>query len=318
MTDFPTSLIAFEKQFPDEAACADWLLEKRWPGGFVCPHCNHDEAWALASERHLFECRSCHKRTSLTAGTLMHGSKLPLKIWFLAAFLMATHSNGISALQLKSQLGLGSYKTAWLLLAKLRIAMVAPDRDPLSGVVEVDETQIPYRRKDEPPSGGQGRSPQGKILVAGAVEVTETGQPKRARLAVIEDASSRSLHAFLSESLVEGSTALTDGWRGYRGAEGITHEPHTVGPMAAHIVLPWTHRVFSNLKTWALGVYHGLRKKHLQRYLVCEAPRLRRDEFVFRFNRRQNRPAAFSRLLGIVTVKPPTTYKMLIALRLTG
>jgi len=309
MLDFPTSLIAFEKQFPNDAACADWLFAKRWPDGFICPGCGHNKAWPLRQGRHLFECGACHKKTSVTAGTLMHRSKLPLRTWFLAAFLMATLSNGISAMQLKSQLGLGSYKTAWLLLAKLRIAMVAPGRDPLSGVVEVDETQIPYRRKDEPPSGGQGRSRQGKMLLAGAVEVTETGQPKRARLAVIDDASSRSLHAFLAESLAEGSTALTDGWRGYRGAEGITHEPYTVGPMAAHVLLPWTHRVFSNLKTWALGVYHGLRRKHLQRYL---------DEFVFRFNRRQNRPAAFSRLLGIVTIKPPTPYKMLIAPQSTG
>jgi len=77
-----------------------------------------------------------------------------------------------------------------------------------------------------------------------------------------------------------------------------------IGSMAAHIVLPWVHRVFSNLKTWALGVYHGLRRKHLQAYL---------DEFVFRFNRRRTRHAAFRSLLGIIASKEPITYEMLIA-----
>src|SRR5512133_37715 len=103
------------------------------------------------------ECASCRRQTSVTAGTVMHASKLPLAVWFWAAYLMATHSNGIAALQLQKQLGLGSYKSAWLLAGKLRRAMVAPDRSPLAGLVEIDETAIPLRRKDDPPSGGQGR-----------------------------------------------------------------------------------------------------------------------------------------------------------------
>src|SRR5512147_72772 len=103
----------------------------------------------------------CGKQTSVTAGTVMHGSKVPLVAWFWAAYLMATHSNGISALQVQKQLGLGSYKTAWLLCAKLRRAMVAPDRPPLNGLVEIDETEIPQRSKDDPPEGGLGRSAGG-------------------------------------------------------------------------------------------------------------------------------------------------------------
>ena len=105
----------------------------------------------------------------------MHASKLPLTVWFWAAYLMATHSNGIAALQLQAQLGLGSYKSAWLLAAKLRRAMVAPGRAPLAGLVELDETAMPLRHKDDPHAGGQGRSPQGKMLVAGAVEVHDGG-----------------------------------------------------------------------------------------------------------------------------------------------
>ena len=120
----------------------------------------------------------------------MHGSKLPLTVWFWAAYLIATHSNGISAVQLRSQLGLGSYKTAWLLAAKLRAAMVAPDRAPLAGLVEVDETEISCRSKDDPVTGGGGRSGQGKLLIAGAVEVTDRAKggemAGRIRLACIQ------------------------------------------------------------------------------------------------------------------------------------
>lgn len=311
MTDFPRSLLDFQRRFPDAAACAAYLSQQRWPEGFVCPACGGTRAWALATKAHTYECAGCGKQTSVTAGTVMHGSKLPLTAWFWAAYLMATHSNGISALQLQRQLGLGSYKSAWLLCAKLRRAMVAPEREPLAGVVEVDETTIacrakslpPTRSGDDPPAGGGGRSRQGKLLVAGAVEVGDGG-PGRIRLARIDDFSAESLHAFLHINLAAGATAKTDGWAGYNRAPEVIHDPHRVGNMAAHVVLPWVHRIFSNLKTWALGVYHGLRRKHLQAYL---------DEFVFRFNRRRTRHAAFRSILGIGARITPATYTMLIA-----
>jgi hypothetical protein len=302
MADFPRSLIEFQRRFPDERACAAYLAQVRWPDGFRCPACGHAKGWELSAKAFTWECAGCGRQTSVTAGTVMHASKLPLTVWFWAAYLMATHSNGIAALQLQAQLGLGSYKSAWLLCAKLRRAMVAPGRSPLAGLVEIDETAIPLRRKDEAPAGGQGRSRQGKMLVAGGVEVHDGG-PGRVRLATIADFSARSLHAFVEANVAPGATARTDGWSGYRGSPGVTHDPHVIGPMAAHIVLPWTHRVFANLKAWALGVYHGLRQPHLQSYL---------DEFTFRFNRRRTRHAAFRSLLGIAVARMPTTYNMLI------
>jgi hypothetical protein len=305
LTAFPRSLIEFQQRFPDEAACVEYLFKARWPDGFVCPGCGTGRAWALQTKPWTWECTGCHRQTSVTAGTIMHHSKLPLTIWFWAAYLMATHSNGISALQLQHQLALGSYKTAWLLCAKLRASMVAPERNPLDGLVEVDDTEIACRSKNDPPTGGRGRSHQGKILVVGAVEVHGGGAgPGRIRLQEVPDYSAASLHPFLATNLAPGATAKTDGWSGYPGAPGVHHDPHTVGKMAAHIVLPWTHRVFSNLKTWALGVYHGLRREHLQSYL---------DEFVFRFNRRHHRHASFRSLLAIAAGHAPFTYKMLVS-----
>ena len=114
MPDFPRSLIDFQQRFPDEAACAAYLDAARWPNGFVCPSCGGVKAWALDTKAWTHECAACGKQTSVTAGTVMHGSKLPLTVWFWAAYLMATHSNSISALQLQRQLGLESYKSAWL------------------------------------------------------------------------------------------------------------------------------------------------------------------------------------------------------------
>ena len=160
MADLPRSLPQFEARFPDDAACARWLLRKRWPDGFRCPSCDHDKAWELGRERLTLQCARCERQVSVTAGTVLHGSHLPLRTWFLAAWLMATHANGISARQLWKQLGLGSYKSAWLLVRKLRRAMVDPEREPLTGLVEVDESSIPFRTKAASLSAPRMRRPR--------------------------------------------------------------------------------------------------------------------------------------------------------------
>ena len=100
MSDFPHSLIEFQSRFSDEAACVEYLFAVRWPEGFVCPACGTGKAWRLQTKAWTWECAGCGKQTSVTAGTIMHHSKLPLTLWFWAAYLMATHFNGISALQL--------------------------------------------------------------------------------------------------------------------------------------------------------------------------------------------------------------------------
>jgi transposase-like protein len=302
MGDIPRSLREFEARFPDDQACARWLVAKRWPDGFRCPACGHDHGWELGRGTLVIECAKCHRQTSVTAGTVLHRSHLPLKVWFLAAWLVATHRNGISARQLWLQLGLGSYKTAWLLLQKLRRAMVDPARQPLAGLVEVDETSLPLRPKEAPPAAKPGRSDEGKLLIAGAVEIIGKG-PGRTRLTVIKDYTAATLGGFVRDSIAAGSTVVSDGWSGYARLREVRHDPKVVGPMAAHVVLPWIHRVFANAKRWALGVYHGLRAPHLQRYL---------DEFVFRFNRRRSPQAAFARLLGLAVTRDHASYHMLI------
>src|SRR3954463_5649136 len=222
MTDFPRSLPAFERRFPDEAACAEWLLERRWGSGFACPGCGHDGYWRLGREVLTLRCKACRGETSVPAGTFMHRSHLPLRTWFLAAWLVATRKNGMSARQLWLQLGLGSYKSAGPLVGNLRAAMVAPDRSPLGGLVEVDETSLPFRPEGEP--ARLGRPHDGKLLVARAVELRGTvagrveigGKGRgRVRLAVIGDCSAASLGAFVAGNIADGSTVVSDGWAGY-------------------------------------------------------------------------------------------------------
>ena len=142
------SLSEFQTSFPDETSCAAFLFQRRWPQGFVCPACGGGRAALLKSRAHTHECLDCGRQTSITAGTAMHRSKLPLTVWFWAAHLMATHSNGMSAVQLEAQLGI-TYKTAWLLAQKLRRSMIDPQREPLEGVVEVDQAPggPPHRRR---------------------------------------------------------------------------------------------------------------------------------------------------------------------------
>lgn len=304
------SLTEFQEAFPDEARCAAFLFERRWPDGFVCPVCASGRAAALKSRAYTYECSGCGRQTSITAGTAMHRTKLPLTVWFWAAHLMSTHSNGMSARQLEDQLGL-TYRTAWLLTQKLRRSMVDPDRAPLEGVVEVDQAEIPFRASDAFFDPGNA----GKILIAGAVEVidrdTNQAKPRRTgakyldtrsgriRLAMIADNSAASIEAFVRANVKHGTTLLTDGHASYPGLTDYRHDPRVVGKMAGHVVLPWIHRVFALMKRWGLGTYHGLRRKHVDTYL---------NEFVFRYNRRFYRHASFETMLGLAAHHEPTSY----------
>jgi transposase-like protein len=300
--DFPVTIVEFQRRFADERACLEYLAASRWPDGFCCPRCGCERAWELA-RRHLWECASCGRQTSVTAGTVLDNTRTPLALWFWAAYLMSTHTPGISAAQLQRQLGIRRYETAWLIGQKLRRAMVAPERAPLAGEVEVDEAFIGGRN----PARRGGRDRTGKILTAVAAEVRGPGTG-RIRLQVLDDASAKSLRAFLGATVASGAIVHTDGWHGYQGlsAAGYDHRPIKQRwrfPDRQEI-LPRAHRTISNLKTWLDGTYHGTSAKHLQTYL---------DEFTFRHNRRRTPMAAFQTLLGLGTQHDPTTYRQITA-----
>ena len=208
------------------------------------------------ARRELLQCGSCRHQASVTAGTVLHRTRVPLRLWFAAAYLVTTHTPGFSAVQLQRQLGLGRYETAWAMLQKLRRAMLRPERDRLSGVVEVDEAYV--GGVEEGRRGGRRRD-SNKSIVVGAVEVRGGGSG-RIRLAVVEDLSAASLVAFVEASVEPGSIVLTDGWQGYAPLrQAYDHRPSTVGdPRNAAKLLPRAHRAFSNLKTWLKGTHHGV------------------------------------------------------------
>jgi transposase-like protein len=288
--------LEFQERFATEAACREYLFFSRWPEGFACPSCGGDRAGA-ETRRHLWICSSCGHQTSVTAGTVMHGTRTPLRLWFWAAYLVATHHPGISAKQLQRQLGLRRYETAWLMLQKLRRAMIAPEREALKREVEIDEFFL--GGLEEGQRGGRQRGK--KALCAVAVEVRGRGSG-RVRLHVLADASARSLGAFVASTTATGSVVHSDAWKGYNGLSkaGYDHRPRSQrAGVGEEPYLPRAHRVISNLKAWMHGTHRGVGDPHLQVYL---------DEYVFRHNRRRTPMAAFQTLLGLGALHAPTTY----------
>jgi transposase-like protein len=299
---FPKNLREFQRQFATEEACQDYLGACRWPDGFVCPRCRDGQAYQLTTQRR-WQCVGCRHQTSLTAGTILHNTKTPLTVWFWAAYLAVTDRRGISALLLQRQLGLRRYETAWMLLHKLRRAMVNAAREALHGEIEIDDTWVGGHQ-----AGLRGsRQLKGRKAAIVLVAVEKRGDTSgRLRMAVIPDFKHTTMVQFIRQHITAGSTVYTDGLKGYEGLHGagvrhIRRTQPTKGDLArgAPSVVPLADRAIGNLQQWLTGTYHGVSKGHLQVYL---------DEFVFRHNRRRNPPAAFQTLLGLGAGRAPTPY----------
>ena len=302
---FPRTIMEFQARFPDERACWEYLVECRWPEGYRCPHCSGQSA-ALLVGRRLWQCSACRYQVSVTAGTVLHKTHTQLYLWFWAAYLMSTPTPGLSAVQLQRQLGIGRYETAWMILHKLRRAMVNSERAHLIDEVEVDECFVGGHEAGL--RGGRARGE--KALVAVGVEVRGTGSG-RVRMSVIADASAPTLTRFVRDNVADGSTVHTDAWKGYLplGRLGYDHQSRSQRAARARgedvdEILPRVHRVISNLKGWLQGTHRGVSGEHLQVYL---------DEYVFRFNRRSTPMAAFQTLLGLQSQQPPSTYEQITA-----
>jgi len=302
---FPQSLPEFQRLFPDDAACAAYLEKARWDGGFICPHCQAGgEPFRFDNRAGVLRCRKCLKNTGLMVGTVMERSHTPLSVWFWAAYLVASQTPGMSAVQFQRQLGLSRYETAFGILHKLRAGMVRPDQDRIGGTavghVEVDEAYVGGKTR------GEGRGVHHKTLVVAAVEVRRrepgSAQDKRndgryagrVRLAVAADRSADALGGFVESAIMPGSLVVTDDWSGYASLRKRGYDHRAIAecgdPEVAEQFLPVSHLVFSNLKSWLNGIHHGVSAKHLQAYL---------NEFTFRFNRRFYPFNAFRSLLGI-------------------
>jgi transposase-like protein len=304
--DYPATFPQLQRWFPDDGACVDYLARLRWPDGFVCPVCAGGDAWRTGTGS--WKCQSCGRKTSVTAGTIFHRSRLPLTTWFAAVWFVTAQKNGVSALGLQRVLGLGSYQTAWSWMHKLRRAMVRPDRDRLGGpglAVEVDQTFIGGRVPSSRSRYGN------KAEVAIAVERRHPRGLGRIRMGLIVQRKI-DLVDFTVAAVAPGSVLYTDGEPIFidaaKQAEAI-HEPISLVATGAvpHTVLPAVHRVASLLKRWLAGtMHHGQSLDQLGYYL---------DEFTFRFNRRDShsRGLLFHRLLQQAMATNPHPYRELTA-----
>jgi transposase-like protein len=272
----------------------------RWPDGFRCPRCCNDEAWSRRNG--LYECAGCGLQTSVTSGAIFQDTKKPLRVWFRAIWHVTGHKYGANALGLQRVLGLGSYRTAWSWLHKLRRAMVRPSLDRLSGVVQVDES---YIGGEKPGKRGRGAAGKSLILIAAQVDGTRIG---RVRLRRIPDASAASLETAVQQSVEPGSVVRTDRWQGYNQLSrfGYTHELVRQGADVGGNLLPFCHKTAGILKRWLLGTLQGaVSQEHLDYYL---------DEFTFRFNRRTSRSRGkrFYRLVQQAGAIEPVPVKCMV------
>ena len=298
--NFPSNEIEFDQRFKDDLDCYDYLFCAKWPDGFICYKCGNQKYWL--SSRALYICDKCEHQHSLTAGTIMHGTKKPLIYWFKAMWWFTTRKSGINSINLKDLLGLSSYGTAWTWLQKLRSCTIRKDREQLSGQVEVDEFYIGGRRP-----GKRGRGAEGKYPVVAAVE--KHGRTLgRIRLQILDNCSSDELIPFVNHNLHKDSHVLTDSWTGYNALESEGYGHFKIVKEKADDpsnLLPGVHIVASLLKRLMAGTFQGrFSKKHLQRTL---------DEFVFRFNRRTSKSGGkkFMRIMQQATATSPITYEQI-------
>jgi len=302
MEDYPRDLLELEARFSTERTCREYLFRLRWPDGFRCPRCGGRKSWAKSEV--LLQCAACDYQGSVTAGTIFQDTRMPLTLWFRAAWWVTSQKNGASAMGLQRVLGLKSYKTAWTWLHKLRRAMVRPGRDRLTGRIEVDEAYVGGLEE-----GVRGRQTDAKALIVVAAQEDGPGIG-RIRMRHIPDASAESLMPFVQDSVEPGSVVHTDGWPGYDPLArlGYDHEVTFLKgkEKTPSELMPRVHRVISLLKRWLMGTHQGaVSLEHLGYYL---------DEFTFRFNRRKShsRGKLFFRLLQQAVVVEPVPYKSMV------
>ncbi len=272
----------FEKQFPTDDACLEFLLKTRYPQGITCPKCQKITPHYRIANRKVYSCQSCGTQVSPTADTIFHKSMTPLRSWFHAIFLMASTKTGISAKQLQRELGV-TYKTAWRIFKEVR-KLMAEDISPLTGQVEVDETYIGGKRK-----GKRGRGAAGKTVVMGMAE-REGGAIAK----VVPNVKTRTLLPMIWKNVSSNSTIFTDELPSYNYVAKLGYAHEVVQHAAKQYVAGNAHvntieSLWSTIKRGIDGVNHSVSPLYLQSYL---------DSYVYRYNHRKDETPMFQSLLN--------------------
>ena len=298
------SLPQFLKQYGTEEHCHNALFNWRWPTGFVCPECGHVGYCEIAG-RGVYQCHRCHRQTSLTSGTIFEYTKLPLTTWFLGMFFLTQTKNGVSALELRRQLGIG-YNAA--LRMKHKLMQVMKERDdshPLFGIIQVDDAYW----GGEQSGGKRGRGAPGKTPFVAAVQTNEEGHPIAMRFTQLPGFRKEAIAKWAQRHLAAGSLVVSDGLACFGGVveAGCEHEGIGTGGGPASVTLEaftWINTMIGNVKNAMHGSYHAINHRHLPRYLA---------EFCYRFNRRFKLEDMIPRL-GYAAVRTPPMPQRLLSM----
>jgi transposase-like protein len=296
------SLSEFLQEYGTEEQCFDALFAWRWPNGFQCPQCGHDQSCQLRT-RKLQQCYRCHHQTSLIAGTIFESTKLSLTTWFLGIYFITQSKKGVSAMALHRHLGI-SYNAAWRMKHKLMQVMLERDQDrPLSGAIELDDAYLGGERTGCKP----GRGAAGKTPFVAAVETTDEGHPGRLKLSVVKGFRKEEIKHWSTRHLVAGSTVVSDGLACFNAVTeaGCLHHKIVCGGGRASVEEPafyWVNTVLGNLKSALRSTYHSFSRKYAQRYL---------SEFEYRFNRRFELKEFIPRLAYVGLRTPPMPERLL-------
>src|SRR5215475_6113184 len=276
------SLPEFVQRFGAEEQCELALFDWRWPDGFRCPECGYGGACWLES-RKLLQCHRCHRQSSLTSGTIFAATKLPLRVWFLAMYLLSQAKNGISGLELSRALGV-SYNSAWLIKHKLM--------------------QVMAEREGGRRRGRRGRGARGKTPFIVAAQTDRRGRPRQARLSRLKAFRRGEIARWSRGHLAAGTTVHSDGLSCFVAVReaNCTHQPlpTSASPRARRRLL-WVDTILGNVKNAMHGTYHAIRAKHLPRYLA---------EFCWRFNHRFDLAGLLERLAAAAAQTPPMPYRL--------
>ena len=298
------SIPEFLTHFGTEAQCAEAIRRSRWPDGFRCPRCAGAQHYVVGhGARKLFQCGACRHQTSLTAGTLMEHTKLPLTTWFLAIHLISQAKTGISALALKRDLGV-SYPTAWLLHHKINTAMAHQEAaHRLDGFVQLDDAYLGGER-----SGGKvGRGSENKVPFVAAVSLNAAGQPMRLKLDLVKGFTCESISRWAKASLLPATVVTSDGLACFAAVTdaGCVHTPRVVGALKPRHLpeFKWINTMLGNLKTTLAGAFKALKfRKYAQTYLAA---------FAYRFNQRFDLRGLIATLIVDVAKTRPVKEKVI-------
>ena len=296
------SLPQFLKQYGTELQCHNALFNWRWPSGFICPACGHVGYCEIVG-RGVYQCHRCHRQTSVTSGTIFEYTKLPLTTWFLGMYILTQTKNGVSALEMKRQLGIG-YNAAWRMKHKLlQVMKERDDGKPLSGTIQVDDAYWGGERN----GGKRGRGAPGKTPFVAAVQTNEDGHPIAMRFTKLKGFRKEEIAQWAQRHLTTGSHVVSDGLNCFTGVEraGCQHEAIVTGGGPASVTLEaftWINTMIGNVKNSMHGSYHSNNGRHLPRYLA---------EFCYRFNRRHKLEDMISRLGYIAVRTPPMPQRLL-------